>query len=228
MAVPAAYGRPPAHSAADAFQGGALIAAAGTLPDAGLTARLRAEHTLMIAADGAAASLAASGILPDVMIGDLDSGGADVERLRSAGVEVIEVADQDRNDLEKALALAAGRGHTRVTVIGAAGGMTDHTLNNFSVMARFADRMRIRIVEDHARGFVLRDGVRLDARAGDRISLIPLPDATLTTSGLVWELRAERLMYAAREGASNRAAVDTIAVEVHTGTVLVLHYPSSA
>lgn len=227
MAVPTEYGRSAAHPPANAFQGGALIAAAGTLPEAGLTARLRSEHTLMIAADGAATALAAGGILPDVMIGDLDSGAAEVERLRSAGVEVIEVADQDRNDLEKALALAAARGHTHVTVIGAAGGMTDHTLNNFSVLARFADRLRIRIVEDDSLGFLLRDGIRLDARAGDRISLIPLPDATLTTSGLVWELRAERLMFATREGASNRAAVDTIAVEVHAGTVLVLHYPSS-
>ncbi len=227
MSVPTAYRPPFAHAAPTDFEGSALIAAAGTLPDGELTARLRTEHSLMIAADGAAASLAASGILPDVMIGDLDSGAADVERLRSAGVEVIDVPDQERNDLEKALALAAGRGHTRITVIGAAGGMTDHTLNNFSVLARFADRLRIRIVENRAQGFLLQDGLRLEARAGDRISLIPLPDVTLTTDGLVWELRAERLTYGAREGASNRAAGDTITVEVHAGTVLVMHYPSS-
>jgi len=203
---------------------GTLVAIDGDLPGAGLVRDLLSTHTALVAADGAASRLLDDGIVPDVVIGDLDAIGDRRSELAARGALIVEIADQERNDFEKALGWCIDRGETRVTIVGIAGGMVDHTLNNFSILSRFARLLRLRLRDADSTAHVATGDLLLRTTPGDRVSLIPLPSARLTTTGLAWELRDEVLAMGVREGASNRAVAEEISLSVHEGTVLAFHF----
>ena len=205
----------------------ALLALGGELPADGLVGQLAARHALIVAADSAGLALHRLACAPLVVVGDLDSIAGDREMLEQAGVLMIHRPSQEQNDLEKALDWLTERAVQRVTVIGASGGMADHALNNFSILARYADRLAITLRDNHSVGYITRTRLRLETMPGDRVSLIPLPTALLTTSGLEWELRHERLEFGIREGASNRSATHGLDVLIEEGAVAVFHYPNS-
>ena len=202
----------------------ALLALAGALPPADRLRDLRTSHRIVVAADGAALALAALGLGPDVVVGDLDSIGTDRRSLELAGTIVVEEPSQESNDFEKALRWLHEQGWRRVTVVGIDGGLLDHTLNNFSVLARFATLFELDVLTEHSHGRCVVDRFEAEATPGDRVSLIPLPSARMTTIGLVWELADEILALGSREGASNRAAGTSFTIDIHEGIILVLHY----
>lgn len=203
---------------------GTLIAVDGELPDIELIRRLLPRYNRLVAADGAAVQLLAHNIVPDVVIGDLDTVGEQRTDLIAQGALLVEIADQEENDFEKALKWCIDRGETDVTIIGIAGRMVDHTLNNFSIVAKFARRLRVRIRDAESIAYVVTGTLQIRTRPGDRISLIPLPSARLTTSGLAWELCGETLEIGKREGASNRATATEVGVTIHEGTILAFHF----
>lgn len=181
---------------------------------------------MVVAADGAARRLASAGLRPDAIIGDLDSFD-DRHSAATRGSLLVEELDQNRNDFEKALDWLITQGVDDVTIVGCTGGMPDHALNNFSVLARYAGRLHIRLRERDCVGYCSSRHIRIDAHEGERISLIPLPSSRLVTTGLVWNLHDELLEMGVREGASNRAAHDgQVDVEVRAGVVVVFHYPT--
>jgi thiamine pyrophosphokinase len=213
--------------AAEAPRGSAaLLALDGELPSAELIRRLSATHDVLVAADGAARALSALGITVDLVIGDLDGLGADRERIAASGALVIEEPGQEWGDFEKALEWIERDGYASVTVIGIGGGLIDHALNNFSVLARHVGRLRIAIAADGLLGWCVGDELRFSCTVGDRVSLIPLPAATVATEGLAWALSGERLAFGEREGASNRATDASGAVSVSDGVLLVVHVPA--
>ena len=83
--------------------------------------------------------------------------------------------------------------------------MIDHVLNNFSLLTRYAQEVSIRTVDDLCTGYFVTDRLTIDTEEGQRVSIIPMPGAQVTTKGLHWELDGEVLAWSIREGASNRA-----------------------
>lgn len=216
--------RAPSGNAGD-YEGGPVLVLDGTLPPADVIASLRSSDSPLVAADGAALKLRSLGIRPDVIVGDLDMVGPHLNDPFYRDVQVIELPDQEEYDGGKGLLWIADRGYDRVTVLGAGGGMTDHVLNNFSILARFADRLSISVRESDCIGYFVSTNLRIAVRPGERISLIPLPTARLATRGLAWNLRDEELAVGRREGASNRAIEDEIVIEVSNGLAVLFHYP---
>ncbi|MBU3679481.1 MAG: thiamine diphosphokinase [Candidatus Kapabacteria bacterium] len=174
-----------------------------------------------IAADGAANALHDMGIVPDILAGDLDSVRDDVlASVREHGM-VIADPDQDINDFEKALRVAASSMWTRVLVAGLHGGELEHTLNNWSVMMRHARTMQLFALDGHRIGIPVYEEFRYHAELDELVSIIPQPHARLTTAGLQWSLTDDVLELGSREGARNRAIATEIAITVHEGSALV-------
>ncbi len=206
---------------------GVLLVIDGELPEPEFVRSTIGDYALVVAADGAALQLETMGIAPDLVIGDLDTVGPARARLESSRTRLVEDPDQQRNDLEKAIAWIGAQGHRSIDMMGIGGGMTDHVLNNFSVVARFADSYRLRVVAPECEVVFVTDRLEFAANPGARVSLIPLPRARLSTEGLQWELRDEVLEFGVREGASNRALTETVSLTVHSGVVAMFLYRSS-
>lgn len=203
----------------------ALLALHGVLPSPARLRGLRTSHGLVVAADGAAKALLAAGLDVDLVIGDLDSIGDERALLEEAGVTVVEEPSQETGDFEKALLWLAENGEKHITIVGFDGGMLDHSANNLSVLARHAPNLTLDIISGNAFARCVVDSYEFVCPPAGRVSLIPLPEARLTTAGLVWELRDETLAIGIREGCSNRARASDVSVSVAEGVVLVVHYP---
>ncbi len=204
-----------------------LLVLGGTPPSRELIVALLDSHAPVVAADAGALVLERHALRPDVVIGDFDNAGVDVDDLRSRGVEVVVDRDQDTNDLEKAMGWIARKGYQRLAAIGTGGGMFDHAINNLSVLARWGRALSVQVLDDASIAYVTHEAIAIDVSIGERISLIPLPHAVMTTEGLAWPLRRSELFIGGREGASNESVARRVTIEVHSGCVMVFHYPVS-
>ena len=205
-----------------------LLVLNGKLPSCNQLIEICSRYSLLIAADGAALQLRDCGIKPDIIIGDLDSIGNHAHDTFFASSIILERPDQNDFDGAKALQWLVEEGYNQVTIMGSGGGMIDHVLNNFSVFARFADRLSITLQYPNAVGYLTSSTIHLKTNPSERISLIPLPFARLTTTGLAWNLMGEELTFGKREGASNKAIASSVSVEVREGLVVVFHYRRSS
>lgn len=197
----------------------AVILLNGLLPDRPVLELV--SSVPFIAADGAANALIDMGIIPDILTGDLDSVRPEVaESVRQHGM-VIADPDQDINDFEKALRVAASSHWNTILVAGIHGGELEHTLNNWSVLMRHGRSMSLYALDGHRIGAPVYETFTYCADVGETISIIPQPRVRLTTDGLHWPLTDEVLELGTREGARNRATHPNVTITVHDGSALV-------
>lgn len=205
-----------------------LVAAAPSPGAAELVGRLAADSDIVIAVDGGGAVCREAEIVPDLLVGDLDSLPAlDAEDFESRGVLVMRFpADKDDSDLALALVVARERGADEVVVTSAASGRLDHTLAGLAAIAGAAD-LRPRLVEPGLAAWVLAPDARHGlALVGDAalLSLLPIGGAAeVSASGVRWPLDHAVLEPTSTRGLSNRVQSGATArVEVHEGTLLAL------
>lgn len=174
----------------------------------------------IIAADGACLRLEQIGIVPDYIVGDLDSLRESGRMDSFATSKIIEIPDQETNDFEKSLGFAMQNGWLSVLVVGFHGGELEHTLHNISVLKKFSPIMDLCLYELDRYAVYTEESFELTTRINEKISLIPFPTATVSTLGLEWPLDNEVLGLGFRESARNRATSSGIGVTIHSGALL--------
>lgn len=198
----------------------AVIVLNGTLPSVDLFLSL--ADLPVIAADGAANTLLERHIIPEFIVGDLDSVTAQTLHDANGISEIVADPDQDTTDFEKCLHFAKDQLWKNILVVGMHGGLIEHTLNNWSVLMRHCSTLHITALDADRWIIPIRQSFSGTFRTNETLSIIPQPSVTLTTRGLVWELTNEELALGQREGARNRAATENITVNVHRGSALLV------
>ncbi len=182
---------------------------------------------LVIAADGGTHHCRSIGIVPQVIIGDLDSlEESDVAFYHSMGTEIIKFpAQKDETDLELALRLAVKRASTQAYIIGGMGARWDMTIANVLLAAhpQFSG-ISICLLDGHDTLTILHGACQMDfpGHRGHTLSLIPLGgDAQgITTSGMEYPLEDETLYFGSPRGVSNIIIGDPAWVSLRQGTLL--------
>lgn len=196
----------------------AVIALFGDVPPLSVFEQL--AHVPLIAADGAASSLVKIGVFPEYVVGDLDSLDAELLGSLEGISEFVLEPDQNANDFEKSLRFAATQFWSRILIVGLHGGDLEHTLNNWSVLMKFAPSMPLTVLDRDRYIVPLSTSFSVAVEPHEVISLIPQPSARLSTKGLRWELKDEELALGTREGARNVAVQGNVEVVIHEGSVL--------
>ena len=97
----------------------------------------------IVCCDGAADRLIAKGIIPDSIVGDMDSLSVD-NKVRFASI--IHVNDcQETNDLTKAFDFALLHNPEKIIILGATGIREDHSLGNISLLLNYVQKSSIPI-----------------------------------------------------------------------------------
>jgi len=175
----------------------------------------------IVAADGGTLKALSFGIVPDVVIGDLDSISPDARR-KLDHIRFIYQPSQELNDLEKALIFCSEEKAERVIVLGFTGERIDHTMNNFSILARYDQILNLELYDRFARMFFVRDKFSYTGTRGQTVSLIPLGKVDgITTKGLKYTLQDEPLHFGEREGASNECTDGPFSISIRNGVLLV-------
>jgi thiamine pyrophosphokinase len=190
------------------------------------------QGDLIIGADGGAARALAWGLVPHLIIGDMDS-LPDEERvaLAARGCQFItHPRAKDETDLELALAYLVEQGADEIIVLGALGGRLDHTLANVLLLALpVLKDISVRIVAGQQEAVLAREGrpVRLEGEPGDLVSLLPLGGEArgVRTRGLAWALVDDTLRFGYSRGVSNEMTAPVAEIEVEEGHLLVVHGP---
>lgn len=207
--------------------------------------RVFAGSQLVVAADGGANQLHDGlprrlrfKLVPDVIVGDMDSLRPDVRRFYEAlGCPIIRIADQNTCDLQKAVTYveryAAGTTpgvKWGVAVCASLAGRYDHTVQTINALFQPAGRFaEVCVLSPSTSCRLLRPGTTT------RVELHPVVERTrgcgllpvagpvsVTTRGLQWECTGVTLQYGAVISSSNHMRADVAEVTVADASAPVL------
>ncbi|MBQ7182158.1 MAG: thiamine diphosphokinase [Bacteroidaceae bacterium] len=179
-----------------------VILAAGDYPWHPLPQRLLSEARMVVCLDSAAdAYHAHTGRLPHLVVGDGDSLSTAL-RHRLADRLVIE-AEQDTNDLCKAVRLLSRSGVGEAVVLGATGRREDHTLGNIFHLPDLNRLMRLTMVTDSGTFTPCHGTAHFHLPPRTPVSVFNISAQTLRSHGLRWPLRAFTQLW---QGTLNEAA----------------------
>jgi|TARA_B100000959_G_scaffold270122_1_gene316614 thiamine pyrophosphokinase len=182
---------------------------------------------LVVAVNGGAEHATLLGLVPDLVVGDLDSISVEALAVLAQSESAVEQhpTDKDETDLELALASVAALGVTSVTIVTTAAGRPDHALANLLIAAsdRWAE-LDVNLLVDSSRAWVVRHQLEFSAPIGSVVSLISVggPATGISTSGLRWPLSDESLGPDVGRGVSNEVSQPGVKVTVGGGTLLVI------
>ncbi|MBI2794597.1 MAG: thiamine diphosphokinase [Ignavibacteria bacterium] len=196
----------------------AVVCLNGVIPDVEVFSAFASMP--LIAADGAIVPISELGISAEFIVGDLDSVPQELLAEVKGISEIIHDPDQNSNDFEKALRFASAQLWNRLMVVGMHGGDLEHTLNNWSVLMRYAQSMEIIVHEMNRVAIPIFSSFTFSPNENEILSLVPQPHARISTRGLVWNLNDEELSLGTRTSARNRSHADVVEVTLHEGSLL--------
>jgi len=184
---------------------------------------------LVVAADGGARYALDAGIVPDLVVGDMDSLGEAGAREAEGRGALLErhPAEKDKMDGHLAVMAARKRGATEVDLLCATGGQLGALFAVPHILLA-AERMGLRaaMVAAWGRAFVLESGKRtVTGKPRDSVSVFPLigPAAGVTLEGFAYPLADARLEIGDTLGFHNELIGETARVSVRSGALLVIH-----
>jgi thiamine pyrophosphokinase len=116
-----------------------VILAHGEYPSSERTLGFLKQADRIICCDGATERLLDDGIVPDLIVGDMDSLPQRLQQ-RYAGI-IHRDSDQETNDLTKAFKAALEPRPDTIHILGATGRREDHTMANVSLLADYAETL---------------------------------------------------------------------------------------
>jgi thiamine pyrophosphokinase len=184
------------------------------------------EADYSIAVDGGYLCFRQAGLVPDTLIGDLDSlseeehPGSEFPELK-----VMHLHEQDSTDFEKALNwIQVNTNIKKLIILGGLGKRTDHLTTNLLVASVADQSLEITFDDDQEwmRRVTPSCPLSLHGRKGANLSILPLCESSgVTTKGLQWELNSENIGGSKIVGQSNRCKSDLVEIKCETGNFFV-------
>ena len=202
----------------------ALIIANGASCNNELLGQLLEWSPLVVVLDSAIERVINLNIKVDVLLGDFDRGFDPHEFIKSQyPIEIVHTPDQNKTDLEKAFDYLIERKIPAANVVWATGKRADHTITNLTNIVRYRDLLKIVILDDHSKIFILPRIFQKWYPARTIISLIPIGIVNgISTENLVYPLSNDTLTMGYKTGSSNAVANDGIVTINHKEGDLLL------
>ena len=185
-----------------------LVIVGGGSVDRMLLGRLHDEGACVVAADGGAEACQKVKIVPEAIIGDMDS--LENREEWEEKTRVIEIGEQDSTDFEKCLYMTSAP----VSVgLGMTGKRLDHTLAALSVLAKYGEQRKLALAGRTDLVLAVRGRCCFEVEPGARISIHPVQAIRFARSvGLEYGLEGVDLVPGKRTGTSNRAKSDHVEI----------------
>lgn len=204
-----------------------LIVAGGDQPGTDLIRDLASRAEMIIAADRGARYCLENGILPDLVVGDMDSiDDESIRRLAEAGVETIRYSpEKDLTDTEIAMEEAIARGAGSIELIGVTGDRLDHVLANIQLLRRALGLgVEAQIISGTQKMFLLDSSHSIHGSRGRTISFLPLTEKVegITLEGFRYGLKDAAMEIGKPYGISNVVECDDAHISLRKGILLAV------
>lgn len=200
----------------------------GDLKDKKFYKDIIADCEIVVAADGAANSLKDLEIIPDIIIGDMDSIDDQVySYYENKNVAMLKYpVKKDKTDTELAIDELEIRGYRDALMMGFAGGRIDHMLGNLG-MCSYADAVGIDLTlrDENTAIFLAQKGKTIiKAAKNSIISFISYAGSVYIKklTGFEYPLEDYILMPGSTRCISNAAVQDDPVLEIESGCALVI------
>ena len=202
----------------------ALIIANGAACSEELLGQLLEWSPLVIVLDSAIERVLELGIKVDVLLGDFDR-GFDVSHYKEMQypIKIVHTPNQDKTDLEKAFDYLIERNIPAANVIWATGKRADHTITNITNIVPYRNLLKIVILDDHSKIFLLPSKFEKWYPKDSVISLIPVGEVLdVHSTNLFYPLDNLSLRIGYKTGSSNHVTEDGIVKITHKSGDLLL------
>lgn len=185
------------------------------------------KDDVIICCDGGAKYTFCEGIVPNYIVGDLDS-------LEEAIINFYKIknvnfkkfpTEKDKTDTEIAIELAKNLNIKELLIFGAVGNRFDHSLANVHILLQaLQNNIFAKIVDEKNEITVINKYTEFFGNKGDLISLLPLSTEVfdLTTDGLKYALKNFNLKIGSSLGISNVFEKTKATINLSKGYLIVI------
>lgn len=180
-------------------------------------------YETLICADGGANTAFKCDLIPDYIIGDLDSIKPEIYDYFYDKCEIIQIAQQNDTDVEKCLKFAVKKKFNDVILLGATGDRLDHSFCNLGIVLKYFDKLQIRIIHQRSLLCAYKGSVTLQTVPGETISLYGFDAKTkFISAGLQYPLKNFSLQFGIKESTSNIALGKEVKLRIKGGKAFVI------
>lgn len=203
-----------------------VIIGNGEICDYSFCKKILRSADKIVCADGGTRHAINMEIIPDVIIGDMDSSSKlHVDHFRKAGVEIIRYPkDKDKTDMHICMeyALAFSK---EIILLGATGNRIDHLMANISLLKLGLESDILISIRDNKNCIrMIKDSIVLEGEKGDFFSLIPFSEKVegIKVKGAHYELDDASMEFGNPYGISNYFKDSRVLVSIRNGYLLVI------
>lgn len=162
----------------------------------------------------------------DVLLGDFDSINPDILaaiRKSSDPIKIIDAPDQNKTDLEKGLDYIDKQNPEIIYICAATGLRLQHTLYNLRILKKYhrADRPLILLSETELIRYYENTEINIAGQINECIALLGFPHASISTSGLKYDVTDYFMEFEKRNSICNALAQSQANIKIH-GEALVI------
>ncbi|MDK2886674.1 MAG: thiamine pyrophosphokinae [Thermosipho sp. (in: thermotogales)] len=177
----------------------------------------------IIAVDGGANILFKNHILPNSIIGDLDSVEKNtLEYFRKNGVEILKFpSEKDETDCELAIRYAISKNASEIEILNFFGERLDMILALFGLMKKY--KMKIVAKSEKVEIGIIRNTLEMETNVNELWSFIALCDAKISLHGFKYKFNGN-MEFSNPIGVSNITISSKIKIEVIEGEVIYFRW----
>lgn len=172
----------------------------------------------IIAADGAYNKLIAKNIIPKLVVGDFDS----IKNMDYSLTEFIKHADQNLCDFEKCILQVQKLNLGPSLIVGGFGLEPDHCFNNLTLLAKYSKSLSMTFYAHNSWTKFITTTFQFSGEVASKVSIMPFPEALVSSSGLKWELNRHKLSITSNTSARNEILNGEVRIEILEGSALII------
>ena len=170
----------------------------------------------IIAVDGSANKLFDLEIMPDVIIGYLDS----LQNIKNKDIELVETPDQNKTDFRKTLEWCIEKNILNISIFGISGESEDHFLGNYYTLSDFGEKISWKAFTDFSVISPCMGNKKFKSFKGQKVSLFCMKESsTVNSENLEYPLQSYHLK-PSDDAVRNLSLEDHFTIE-STTTILV-------
>ena len=163
-----------------------VILANGEFPEHAVPLKILDDCKYLVCCDGAVNNLPEGFRLPDAVVGDCDS-LSEENKILYAGI-IHRIAEQETNDLTKAVNFCLGQGRSNITILGATGKREDHTIGNISLLCEYMECAEVEMITNYGVFNGIKETSMFESYPGQQISLFCIDRCEISTQNLVYKV----------------------------------------
>lgn len=177
----------------------------------------------LICADGGANSALKMKLVPDVIIGDLDSIYPKALKEFKSLSKIIKLNRQNDTDVEKCLKYAISKNFDEALLVGVSGNRLDHTFCNIGIVLKFFWKIDLSLIAENSFLKPYQGKIKLKTIPGETISIYGFDRKTkISSKGLMYPLKKVALPFGERESTSNIATGNEVELRINGGVAFVI------